>query len=65
MDQQRLRLRTQPPPREPDDDDSGADEREIRYSLTALGEAAVTRRVRRYPQFAGFGPCMCPARDAS
>jgi hypothetical protein len=29
---------------------------EIRYSLTALGEAVVSER-RRGPRFRGFGPC--------
>jgi hypothetical protein len=29
---------------------------EIRYSLTALGEAIVSER-RRGPRFRGFGPC--------
>jgi hypothetical protein len=39
---------------EPSDD---ADQ--IRYSLTALGEAAVAERSRR-PRFRGFGPCAGP-----
>jgi hypothetical protein len=30
---------------------------EIRYSLTALGEAAVLER-KRGPRFRGFGPCV-------
>jgi len=32
------------------------DPAEIRYSLTALGEAAVSERSRP-PRFRGFGPC--------
>ena len=38
-------------PWEPSDDFE-----EIRYSLTALGEAAVSERSRA-PRFRGFGPC--------
>ncbi len=37
----------------PREDDDAA---EIRYSLTALGEAAVGERIRRV-RFRGFGPC--------
>jgi hypothetical protein len=37
-----------------DDDD---EEAEIRFSLTALGEAVVGERDRRRPKFRGFGPC--------
>ena len=33
------------------------DAEEIRYSLTALGEAAVSERSRP-PRFRGFGPCV-------
>jgi hypothetical protein len=41
-------------PRPWDDDDEAA---EIRFSLTALGEAVVGDRDRRRPKFRGFGPC--------
>jgi hypothetical protein len=37
-----------------DDED---EEAEIRFSLTALGEAVVSERDRRRPKFRGFGPC--------
>jgi hypothetical protein len=37
-----------------DDDD---EEAEIRFSLTALGEAVVSDRDGRRPKFRGFGPC--------
>jgi hypothetical protein len=33
------------------------DEAQIRFSLTALGEAVVSDRDRRRPKFRGFGPC--------
>jgi len=41
------------------DDDAEADLAEIRYSLTALGEAALAEGGRRGrgPRFRGFGPC--------
>jgi len=35
----------------------GDDEAEIRFSLTALGEAVVSERAKRGPKFRGFGPC--------
>jgi hypothetical protein len=38
----------------------GDDEAEIRYSLTALGEAAVGEAASR-KRFRGFGPCMAVA----
>ncbi len=42
-----------------DDDDAQRDAAEIRYSLTALGEAALAEGAgnRRRPRFRGFGPC--------
>jgi hypothetical protein len=40
------------------DDDAETDLAEIRYSLTALGEAALAEdRPGRGPRFRGFGPC--------
>jgi hypothetical protein len=41
-----------------DDDLTWDDEREIRYSLTALGESILTDRDPRAPSFRGFGPCV-------
>jgi hypothetical protein len=64
MDQQRIRLLTDiARAQQPVDDPSQDDEREIRFSLTALGEAAVYRRRAKQPRFAGFGPCGCLARE--
>ncbi len=40
-------------------DDRDDDASEIRYSLTALGEAAVSDRRGRL--FRGFGPCVAAA----
>jgi hypothetical protein len=37
--------------------DRSDDEGEIRYSLTALGEAAIEAVDARSPRFHGFGPC--------
>lgn len=41
------------------DDDAESDLAEIRYSLTALGEAALAEGEHRGrgPRFRGFGPC--------
>jgi hypothetical protein len=41
------------------DDEAESDLAEIRYSLTALGEAALAEadRIGRGPRFRGFGPC--------
>ena len=36
--------------------DPGDDDREIRYSLTALGEALLGELEVRGPRFRGFGP---------
>ena len=44
----------------PDAWEAGDDEAEIRYSLTALGEAAVIEAASR-KRFRGFGPCMAVA----
>jgi hypothetical protein len=41
-----------------DDDLIWDDEREIRYSLTALGESILTDRDPGTPSFRGFGPCV-------
>jgi len=41
---------------------SGDDEAEIRYSLTALGEAVLGEGERsERPRFFGFGPCVAVA----
>jgi hypothetical protein len=64
MEQQRIRLLTElARAAQPDDDPSLDDEREIRFSLTALGEAAVYRRRVKKPRFAGFGPCECLSHE--
>jgi hypothetical protein len=46
------------------DDDAESDLAEIRYSLTALGEAALAEGDDRGcgPRFRGFGPCGAVAR---
>ncbi len=41
-----------------DDDLTWDDEREIRYSLTALGESVINDLDTRSPRFRGFGPCI-------
>jgi hypothetical protein len=37
------------------------DDREIRYSLTALGEAVLGELEVSGPRFSGFGPCSAAA----
>jgi hypothetical protein len=37
--------------------DCDDDEAQIRFSLSALGEAVVSERDRKRPKFRGFGPC--------
>jgi hypothetical protein len=41
-----------------EDDLTWDDEREIRYSLTALGESILSERDPMAPSFRGFGPCV-------
>jgi hypothetical protein len=41
-----------------DEDLTWDDEREIRYSLTALGELVLSDRDPSAPSFRGFGPCI-------
>jgi hypothetical protein len=43
--------------------DSGDDDREIRYSLTALGEAVLGELEVRGPRFRGFGPCAAAVSE--
>lgn len=43
-----------------DDVDARDDASEIRYSLTALGEAALDEFAVDGPRFRGFEPCVTP-----
>jgi hypothetical protein len=43
-----------------DNIDARDDENEIRYSLTALGEAALEDVRAGVPSFCGFEPCVAP-----
>jgi hypothetical protein len=50
-------------PQDDPDRDAGDDDREIRYSLTAHGEAVLAQIEVGAARFHGFGPCVTPSSE--